>query len=110
MLYECRSTIIGDCLAHLCEFVGHEVNRVNHVGDWGTQFGMLLANLFDKYPKIGEPGASVPDIGDLQKLYKVLHSTFTLHQSWARGKRPESQAGRPGGNGIGVRGGEKLVG
>src|SRR5262249_26200220 len=38
-----RSTIIGDSLARLFEFFGHDVLRLNHVGDWGTQFGMLIA-------------------------------------------------------------------
>lgn len=38
-----RSTIIGDCLARLFEFLGHDVIRLNHVGDWGTAFGMLIA-------------------------------------------------------------------
>ncbi|MFN0064949.1 MAG: arginine--tRNA ligase [Chlamydiales bacterium] len=38
-----RSTIIGDCLARLFEFLGHDVSRLNHVGDWGTAFGMLIA-------------------------------------------------------------------
>ncbi len=37
-----RSTIIGDCLCRLFEFLGHDVLRLNHVGDWGTQFGMLI--------------------------------------------------------------------
>lgn len=40
-----RSTIIGDALARLLEFQGHSVIRQNHVGDWGTQFGMLIAEL-----------------------------------------------------------------
>lgn len=40
-----RSTIIGDALARLLEFQGHQVIRQNHVGDWGTQFGMLIAQL-----------------------------------------------------------------
>jgi arginyl-tRNA synthetase len=40
-----RSTIIGDALARLLEFQGHKVIRQNHVGDWGTQFGMLIAEL-----------------------------------------------------------------
>jgi arginyl-tRNA synthetase len=40
-----RSTIIGDSIARLFEFMGHEVIRANHVGDWGTQFGMLIAYL-----------------------------------------------------------------
>lgn len=40
-----RSTIIGDCIARTLEFSGHEVLRLNHVGDWGTQFGMLITYL-----------------------------------------------------------------
>lgn len=38
-----RSTIIGDAVARLFEFLGHDVLRLNHIGDWGTQFGMLIA-------------------------------------------------------------------
>ena len=72
MCSHCRSTIIGDCLSRLFAFVGHEVERVNHVGDWGTQFGMLLANLFDQYPDVGQPGAAVPNLSNLQAFYKVL--------------------------------------
>ena len=40
-----RSTIIGDSIANLMEFLGHDVLRLNHIGDWGTQFGMLIAHL-----------------------------------------------------------------
>ena len=40
-----RSTIIGDAVARTLEFLGHNVIRANHVGDWGTQFGMLIAYL-----------------------------------------------------------------
>ncbi|KAG7263462.1 hypothetical protein CRUP_038587 [Coryphaenoides rupestris] len=43
-----RSTIIGDSMCRLFEFLGYEVLRLNHVGDWGTQFGMLIAHLQDK--------------------------------------------------------------
>lgn len=45
-----RSTIQGDSIAKIFEFLGHEVLRVNHVGDWGTQFGMLIAELDERYP------------------------------------------------------------
>lgn len=44
-----RSTIIGDCIARLLEFLGYDVLRLNHIGDWGTQFGMLIAYLKQKY-------------------------------------------------------------
>ncbi|KAG8247691.1 hypothetical protein J6590_055637 [Homalodisca vitripennis] len=40
-----RSTIIGDSICRLLEYLGHDVERVNHIGDWGTQFGMLIAHL-----------------------------------------------------------------
>ena len=40
-----RSTIIGDSICRLLEFLGHDVMRLNHTGDWGTQFGMLIAHL-----------------------------------------------------------------
>ena len=40
-----RSTIIGDCICRVLEFLGHTVIRQNHIGDWGTQFGMLICYL-----------------------------------------------------------------
>ncbi|VFP78675.1 Arginine--tRNA ligase [Candidatus Erwinia haradaeae] len=46
-----RSTIIGDAMARTLEFLGHKVIRANHIGDWGTQFGMLIAFLEEKYNK-----------------------------------------------------------
>ena len=60
-----RSTIIGDSLARVLEFRGHRVLRLNHVGDWGTQFGMLLTHLQDM--QMGSNFA----ITDLQEFYKV---------------------------------------
>lgn len=52
-----RSTIIGESMCRILEFQGHEVVRVNHLGDWGTQFGMLINYLFKKYPdyKVNKP-------------------------------------------------------
>jgi arginyl-tRNA synthetase len=47
-----RSTIIGDSLARLHEFLGHDVLRINHVGDWGTQFGMLIAYMKEQVPEV----------------------------------------------------------
>jgi arginyl-tRNA synthetase len=43
-----RSTIIGDCLARTLDFLGHRVIRQNHIGDWGTPFGMLLEQMLDE--------------------------------------------------------------
>lgn len=58
-----RSTIIGDTISRLLEFLGHDVLRINHVGDWGTQFGMLIAHLEDKFPNYVSES---PPISDLQ--------------------------------------------
>ena len=52
-----RSTIIGDAIARVLEFLGHEVVRHNHVGDWGTQFGMLIAYLDQQQDGVGCLGA-----------------------------------------------------
>ena len=68
-----RSTIIGDSIARLLEFVGMDVLRINHVGDWGTQFGMLLAHLIEKYP---DHSVNPPPIADLQEFYKESKKRF----------------------------------
>jgi arginyl-tRNA synthetase len=70
-----RSTIIGDSLARVQEFMGHQVLRLNHVGDWGTQFGMLITHLKDACPEALTPGAAV-DIGDLVTFYKQAKQRF----------------------------------
>jgi arginyl-tRNA synthetase len=68
-----RSTIIGETLSRLLEFVGHDVLRLNHLGDWGTQFGMLIAHLKDKFPNYATES---PPIGDLQEFYKESKKRF----------------------------------
>ncbi|CAN0076765.1 unnamed protein product, partial [Hapterophycus canaliculatus] len=52
-----RSTIIGDTICRVLEFRGHDVVRLNHVGDWGTQFGMLISHLKEVAPEAIEDGA-----------------------------------------------------
>lgn len=68
-----RSTIIGESICRLLEYYGHDVIRINHIGDWGTQFGMLIANLQDKFP---DYLVKSPAIGDLQALYKESKKRF----------------------------------
>ncbi len=70
-----RSTIIGDCLARTLEFLGYEVLRLNHVGDWGTQFGMLITYLKEVYPD-ALTQADALDIGDLVDFYKQAKKRF----------------------------------
>lgn len=69
-----RSTIIGDCIARLLEYAKYDVLRLNHVGDWGTQFGMLLALLFERF---GEDYAKFTnEISNLQAFYKDAKKRF----------------------------------
>lgn len=72
-----RSTIIGDTISRILEFCGHEVVRINHVGDWGTQFGMLIAHLKDLLAS-GKVTDSQLDasIGDLSGFYKAAKKRF----------------------------------
>ncbi len=71
-----RSTIIGDALALLLEALGHEVIRQNHVGDWGTQFGMLLAFLEEK-------GEDSEQLADLEKFYVAAKKRFDQDADFA---------------------------
>jgi arginyl-tRNA synthetase len=68
-----RSTIIGEGICRLLEFLGHNVLRINHIGDWGTQFGMLIAHLQDKFP---DYLTHSPPIEDLQAFYKESKKLF----------------------------------
>ena len=70
-----RSTIIGDCLARLFEFLGHDVLRLNHVGDWGTQFGMLIAYMHEEAPDVLS-GEEETDLVHLMKWYRASKEKF----------------------------------
>ncbi|XP_030067658.1 arginine--tRNA ligase, cytoplasmic [Microcaecilia unicolor] len=76
-----RSTIIGDSICRLFEFVGHDVLRLNHVGDWGTQFGMLIAHLQDKFP---DYVTISPPISDLQAFYKESKQRFDTEEDFKK--------------------------
>ncbi|MBD7977046.1 MULTISPECIES: arginine--tRNA ligase [Pseudomonas] len=65
-----RSTIIGDAVGRVLEFLGDEVIRQNHVGDWGTQFGMLLAYLEEN------PAAAESELSDLEQFYRAAKTRF----------------------------------
>lgn len=68
-----RSTIIGDALVRLLEFQGHKVIRQNHVGDWGTQFGMLIAELEEH---LGEGEEAQMALKDLEVFYQQAKKHF----------------------------------
>jgi len=76
-----RSTIIGDSLANLLEFLGDEVIRQNHIGDWGTQFGMLIAYL----EHIDEDGNV--SLKDLEQFYKDAKAKFDSDKDFANKAR-----------------------
>lgn len=61
-----RSTIIGDSICKLYEYLGHEVHRINHIGDFGLPFGMLIEHLFDTHPNYQNEEFT---ISDLQTFY-----------------------------------------
>ncbi|NKI74074.1 arginine--tRNA ligase [Dickeya sp. CFBP 2040] len=61
-----RSTIIGDAAVRTLEFLGHKVIRANHVGDWGTQFGMLIAHLED----VQNANTHDLELADLEAFYR----------------------------------------
>lgn len=69
-----RSTIIGDCIARTLEFLGYEVLRLNHVGDWGTQFGMLIAYIEQQQLDLQQ--VRNMDISELLKLYRAAKVEF----------------------------------
>lgn len=70
-----RSTIIGDCLARLFEFLGHDVVRLNHIGDWGTAFGMLIAYMKEQAPEVLSGGEST-DLTHLVAWYRASKTRF----------------------------------
>lgn len=70
-----RSTIIGDCLAHLFEYLGHDVVRLNHIGDWGTAFGMLIAYMKEEVPQVLS-GQQKTDLTHLVAWYRSSKKRF----------------------------------
>jgi arginyl-tRNA synthetase len=83
-----RSTIIGDCIARILEFRGHDVLRLNHVGDWGTQFGMLIAYLREAYPE-ALTTANALNLGDLVTLYRQAKQRFDEDEAFREAARLE---------------------
>ncbi len=70
-----RSTIIGDSIARILEFQGHNVLRLNHVGDWGTQFGMLITYLREVCPDALTISDAL-ELGDLVAFYRKAKQRF----------------------------------
>ncbi|QEY32829.1 arginine--tRNA ligase [Synechococcus sp. RSCCF101] len=83
-----RSTIIGDSLARVLEFRGHPVRRLNHVGDWGTQFGMLITHLKQVAPDALTTADAV-DLGDLVVFYRQAKQRFDGDPAFQEASREE---------------------
>jgi arginyl-tRNA synthetase len=75
-----RSTIIGDAVARTLEYLGHSVIRQNHMGDWGTQFGMLIAELEEQ---LGEGEQVELALGDLEVFYQQSKKHFDEDRGFA---------------------------
>ena len=90
-----RSTVIGDSLARIYRFMGHRVVARNHVGDWGTPFGMLIEHLVD----LGEEEAVTSlSIGDLDSFYRAARAKFDgsdAFQERSRARVVALQSGDP---------------
>lgn len=79
-----RSTIIGDAVARTLEYLGHNVIRQNHMGDWGTQFGMLIAELEEQ---LGEGEQADLALGDLEVFYQQSKKRFDEDSGFAEKAR-----------------------
>jgi arginyl-tRNA synthetase len=87
-----RSTVIGDSLARVLAHLGHDVVRANHLGDWGTQFGMLIEALLDeRADRTGadDPtgAAGWPDLAELGRLYQRARTRFDDDPEFAERSR-----------------------
>jgi arginyl-tRNA synthetase len=79
-----RTTVIGDALCRMLSFVGHDVRRQNHIGDWGTPFGMLIEHLVD----LGEEqGAQELSVGDLTGFYQQARVSFDADETFRERSR-----------------------
>ena len=90
-----RSTIIGDCICRTLEFAGHTVNRQNHIGDWGTHFGMLTCYFYKLHEKEVDEKFNkgitgfVTDwsIPDIESFYKAAKELFDSDQEFRKKSR-----------------------
>ncbi len=90
-----RPAIIGECLSRILEFIGHDVLRVSHIGDWGTPFGMLIAYLKEAYPEALTATENL-NLGELATFYRQAKQRFDENADFKEASRQavvELQAG-----------------
>lgn len=81
-----RPAVIGDCISRILEFVGHDVLRISHVGDWGTPFGMLIAYLEEAYPEALTTTETL-NLGDLSSFYRQAKKRFDADEVFREAAR-----------------------
>ncbi len=83
-----RSTIIGDAVARMLRFVGHDVIAQNHIGDWGTPFGMLIEHMLDEgWTPDANGDATTHSIADLNDFYQAANAKFSDDPGFAERAR-----------------------
>jgi arginyl-tRNA synthetase len=90
-----RTTIVGDAIARVLEFAGHRVIRDNHVGDWGTPFGMLIEHLLDVGPDSAEAALLTTDPNAFYQAARRKFDNDPEFTERARSRLVRLQAGDP---------------
>ncbi|MCH8839922.1 MAG: arginine--tRNA ligase, partial [Planctomycetes bacterium] len=80
-----RSTVIGDSLCRVLRFLGHKVISDNHIGDWGTQFGMII---YGYKHFVSEQALAAEPVAELSRLYKLVNQLIEYHDT-VNNKMPE---------------------
>ncbi|MEM1369461.1 MAG: arginine--tRNA ligase, partial [Cyanobacteria bacterium P01_H01_bin.15] len=81
-----RPAVIGECFARVLEFLGHDVLKLNHVGDWGTPFGMLIAYLTEAYPDALKNPESLA-LTELSTFYRQAKKRFDADEGFQTAAR-----------------------
>ena len=81
-----RPAVIGECFARVVEFLGHDVLKISHIGDWGTPFGMLIAYLQEAYPD-PQAAAEASNSGDLATFYRQAKKRFDEDETFKENAR-----------------------
>ncbi len=81
-----RPAVIGDCISRILEFLGHDVLRISHVGDWGTPFGMLIIHLQTAYPEALKTTGTL-DMGNLSTFYRQAKQQFDEDENFREAAR-----------------------
>jgi len=92
-----RPSVIGDCIARILEFLGYDLLRISHLGDWGTPFGMLIAYLREAYPDALKDPDRI-ELGDLASFYRAAKKRFDADEAFQEAARQAVvalQAGDP---------------